>query len=95
MILVNGKPVDYSTLPESAQGTMQRYIEHGIPPGSFMEAVLSNDLKQTCERADFFNRYLLFEYVQWLYNYAPQNCFGSCENYRDWLNSFNTKEATL
>lgn len=89
-ILVNGLPVDYSTLPESAKGTMQRYIEHGIEPGSFLMAVLSNDLRGACERADSQNKHLLFEYVQWLYNYAPQGCWGDRATVSTWL----SKEVT-
>jgi hypothetical protein len=64
---------------------MKRYIEHGIEPGSFLMSVLRNDLKSACECADNQNRYLLFEYVSWLYNYAPQGCWGSREAVEEWI----------
>ncbi len=43
-VMVNGSPVDYSPLPEHMQDGMRRYIENGIEGGSFMMAVLCNDL---------------------------------------------------
>ena len=58
---------------------VQRYLEHGIRPGDFLTAVLCNDLKEACGRADFTNRYLLFDIVNWLYNEAPLGSWGSPE----------------
>lgn len=48
-------------------------------------AVLSNDLKEACGRADSFNRRILFEIVVWLYNNAPITCWGSPEKVDAWL----------
>jgi len=42
----------YEHLPEGLRGGMNRYIEHRVPPGNFLTAVLSNDLRRACERAD-------------------------------------------
>ena len=60
-ILVNGEQVDYSTLPVSAQDTMRRYLESGCPTGSFLQALLSNDLMDTYAKADNENRFLIFD----------------------------------
>lgn len=77
--------IDYSGLPESLQDGMRLYIEDRIPTGSFMLAVLSNDLLTACERADDVNRYRLFDIVDWLYNEAPRECWRSPEAVKTWL----------
>jgi len=64
-----------------------RYVEHGIEPGSFLKAVLCNDLVDACGRADVYNRRKLFEYVEWLYNEAPADCWGSEEKVLKWTRS--------
>ena len=60
-------------------GALRRYLDDGIKPGDFLTAVLSNDLKEACGRADDHNRHILFEYVSYLYNYCPKTCWGSRE----------------
>lgn len=84
-ILVNGLPIDYSSLPEHMQDGMRLYLENRIGPGSFLTSVLANDLRGACERADHINRYRLYDIVSWLYNYAPGNSWGSRESVNKWL----------
>lgn len=79
--------IDYSRLPEAAQGGMRRYIEHGIMPGSFLTAVLENDLSGSFGAADHINVLLIHNYVKWLYNYAPSPCWGSPEAVKEWAAS--------
>ena len=85
MKYVIGPEPDWSLIPEYMRGGLKRYIENGIEPGHFLAAVLQNDLRQACERADSTNMRLLFEYVQFLYNYAPSECWGSVVNYSGWI----------
>lgn len=72
-------------LPEHMRDGMQRYIEHGIPPGSFLAAVLSNDLRGAYERADYINQLVIGDYLRYLYSYAPQGCWGSPKSYHAWI----------
>ena len=60
------------------------YIVHGIHPGNFLSAVVSNDLMDAVARADEENQKLLVEYSTFLYNYAPIGCFGSKEAFLNW-----------
>ena len=69
--------MDFSKLPERMHGGIRRYIEHGIPPGHFLTAIICNDLREACARADEENRGLLFEYVGFFYNHAPIGCCSS------------------
>lgn len=90
MRLVN----DYDRAPEKFRGSLQRYIEQGIPPGGFLSAVICNDLKDACGRADHESRFMLFDLVSWLYNYAPSPCWGSPEKFKAYLTRFEqTAEA--
>ena len=50
----SAKP-DWSLIPEYMIGSLRRYIENGIEPGSFLSAVLCNDLRGACECADDTN----------------------------------------
>lgn len=72
-------------IPEHMRGGLARYIEHHIEPGSFLRAVLENDLKGAISYADSTNRFLLFDYVNYLYNDAPSVCWGSPEKVAAWL----------
>ena len=87
-ITVDGRPVDYAAgelLPRHMRSAMQRYIEDRIPPGSFLTAVLANDLMLALRRADDINSGRLHDYGVWLANYAPPACYGSPEAVRAWL----------
>lgn len=71
-------------LPVHMHGAISRYIAKGIPPGSFLTAVLSNDLMGAFGKADDENREALYEWVRFIYNYAPTGCHGSPEKVRAW-----------
>lgn len=71
-------------LPEHMRGGMERWITHGISPGSFLEAILSNDLAGAVSTADAVNIGLLGLYVQYLHHYAPAACWGSVANCEAW-----------
>ena len=76
--------LDQSGIPEYMHGALIRYICKGIPPGDFLEALLSNDLSGTYRRADSVNQTKVLEYIKFLYNYAPSGCWGSEDNYCEW-----------
>lgn len=90
---VNGRPIDYSGLPEHMQGAMRLYMERGIEPGSFLLAVLSNDLMGAIGRADSINKHRLNEYAMWLYNDAPSASFGSPEKVKQWITRLTRQEG--
>ena len=54
--------------------------------GSFLSALLSNNLRDTFVRADDINQQAIKTYVGFLYNYAPSGCRGSVEKFPGWLN---------
>lgn len=66
----------FTYVPPHTRGGIIRWIENGIPPGSFLEAVLENDLKQAFGNADEENSRHLRSIIAWFYNYAPTRCWG-------------------
>jgi len=64
-----------------------RYIEHGIPPGHFLSAVLTNDLSEAVSRADEQNLANLPAYIGFLYNEAPSGCWGSPKHFNEWMDA--------
>ena len=66
---------------------LELYINHRIKPGSFMTAVLANDLIEAVGKSDPRNIKNIPAYVYFLYIFAPPECFGSYEKVKAWLKS--------
>jgi hypothetical protein len=62
---------EYEIIPEMTRGSIMRYVEHGIQPGGFLTAVLSNDLYNATGRADRENLAALPAIVRWFANNCP------------------------
>lgn len=80
-------------IPAYMVGAAKRYILQGIPPGSFLTAVISNDLREAFARADDDNAAAMHGWVRFFFNYAPSGCWGSPERYSNWLAKFREQEA--
>ena len=76
--------INYEKLPELLRGGMQRYIEKGIIPGDFLQAVICNDLKESFGRADEGNIARMFDIVSFFYNEVPHHIWGSKERMTAW-----------
>lgn len=72
-------------LPEHLREGLADYILERVPPGDYLRAVLSNDLRGTFERGDDESIAGLQPTVSWLYNHAPARCWGSREGVASWL----------
>ena len=78
---------DYTRIPAHMQNTARLYIEQGIPPGSFLQAVICNDLFGAYRRADDINQAAMRDWVVFFYNEAPGDCWGSVERFSAWIAS--------
>ena len=47
--------INTSLVPKTLIDSLERYVEHHIKPGSFLRAVLENNLVEAVSRADFIN----------------------------------------
>lgn len=75
-------------IPEYMHDAIIRFYENGFPPGSFLSAVIDNDLKDACGRADDTNRHCLFNYIMWFYNEAPNGTWGFSGATSKWCKQF-------
>lgn len=82
-----GRPADWSLIPPQMIGGIRRYVEHGIAPGHFLSAVFCNDLVEAFNRADEWNTKMMKNYVAFLYNYLPGECWGSRARFDAWCKS--------
>lgn len=75
-------------IPALTQDALNRYIEHRCTPGSFLRAVLENDLTGAVLLADSENRKALIEITEAVWQRVPPSARGSLyavRNWCDWL----------
>jgi len=72
-------------IPTRMNGGLKRYVLEGVRPGDFLQAVISNDLKEACGRADEENMRNLPAYAAFLYNHFPVGSWGSPEAMEKWI----------
>lgn len=82
------KPDSYYPIREDLYGALERYFNHGIMPGSFLTAVLENDLCGSFGKADVSNIANLRNIVGYIYNHMPGNSWGSREKVQEYLKQF-------
>lgn len=76
-----------NNIPRSTKESLDRYVQHKIPTGGFLQAVLSNDLFSAMAKADSESSEALKHIVMYIYNELPSECWGSKEKVREFLNS--------
>ena len=62
-----------------SQATIERYIEYGIDPGGFLNALFSDKLTDTFQYADEFNRESIEYWVGFVFWEMPHDAVGSKE----------------
>ena len=78
-------------IPQRTKEALDRYVSERIPTGHFLQAVLSNNLREALGRADSENIIALFDIVKYCYNEIPSNCWGSPEAVKAWLEKVKEK----
>lgn len=76
--------MDYSRIPPATLETLQNWAKHGLEPGSFVMAVLENNLIEAVSRGDRFNLMALLEICAYVYNEMPVDSYGSPSIVREW-----------
>jgi hypothetical protein len=74
-------------------GSLERYLNHGIPCGSFLMAVLENNLMDAFGRADIGNTANMKNIVGYIYNHVPSNAWGSKERVAEYLKNLKSEGA--
>lgn len=86
------EPDAYYPIRDDWYGALERYLNHGIMPGSFMTAVLENNLVEAFGRADMDNEINMKNIVGYVYNHLPSNSWGSPQRVQDYLKQFHKGE---
>lgn len=75
----------WDTIPPGIREGLGAYFESGRPTGSFLQAVLENDLKNAILRADDLNMICIREIVRFVENHSPPFSHGSRERVVAWI----------
>lgn len=73
------------SLPSHMQEGAIGYVLLGWHPGSFLSAVLRNDLIDAATNADEQNKYALYAWAVFVYNAVPMPARGSQEAITKWV----------
>lgn len=85
-----------SEIPEQLREGIEAYITIGRPTGSFLQAVLSNDLADAIARADAASMRGIRSVLDYLRSeQVPPKCWGSAERVRTWLTLSATQRETI
>lgn len=71
-------------IPEHVKIAIDGYVDKGHPVGSFVYAVLCNDLFEAAVRADEYSQLCLSGICKYIYNLTPAPCWGSEQAVADW-----------
>ena len=66
----------YPGVPDSLMPGIKLWVEEGVKPGSFLQAVISNDLARAVQQADWESLPALKPLVDFIHNYLPASCHG-------------------
>ena len=75
----------FSPVPDHTREALERYFLYAFEPGSFVKAVLCNDLVSSVARADHFNKPAIAGIVEWIVNNAPDGSWGHEDYYKEWI----------
>ena len=92
MFRINASSFDAYAIPDHNHEGLLNYFNYGILPGSFLQAVLRNDLRDAYGRADYINRQFIGDIVSWLEMHAPSLSWGSEESVQAWVARFKEPE---
>lgn len=76
--------IDYTTIPGWVRSEIDEWAAIGTWPGTFVEAVLRNDLNDAFALAQEEQIAVLHSIVAYVYNYVPSPCWRSREKMLAW-----------
>lgn len=77
--------MNLTKIPVHMHQAVRDYIEHGLPPGDFLTAVLTNNLVEAVGRADDVNIHAIREWAHLLYWELPSDSWGSPAKIEAWI----------
>jgi hypothetical protein len=74
-------------IPDYMADHIKLYLKRGVPPGSFLTAVICNDLLGACMTADGLNIANLPAYAAYFYKEVSNDAWGSKEKMETYMNN--------
>ena len=73
-------------IPQHTKKALINWVKIGnqYDHGSFLTAIVSNDLMKSFSCADDLNLYSMLDIVKWMYNNLPISCYGSIKKMKEW-----------
>lgn len=81
-------PVDeevYLGVPPNIRGGLVRYVDNGLATGSFLTAVLTNNLLKAFATADSTSREAIATIVMFVEHTVPHVCRGTKNDFTSWI----------
>jgi hypothetical protein len=72
-------------IPDHMHHGIMMYVEHHIMPGSFLRAILANDIGRATGLADHVNINYLEAYIKFFAEYLDPDMWGSYEIVDAWI----------
>ena len=73
------------SVQEHIKKEINRFVEEGVVPGSFVKSIITNDLFSACVSDSSFTRRGLYDTVIYLHENSPNKCRGSEGNFWNWI----------
>jgi len=83
---LRGRP-EYKDIPQGVYDSMVRYVVNHLLPGSFLKAVIENDLMQAIAYADDDSLRSMRAISKFFWNHTPNDCWGSTERFKAHIES--------
>lgn len=74
-----------ANVPVDLADSLAAYVSRHLPPGAFLAAVLSNDLREAVLRADPRSMAAMKQIVNWVVWEVPSGAWGSREKVAAWI----------
>lgn len=82
-------------IPPATLESIRSYVEDGIPPGDFLYAVLTHNLREAFARADEENTAAMRDIVVFCWAEIPAECWGNSEKVSAWMKKKAKEEPPL
>jgi len=82
-------------IPQHTVEALDNYFLRGWQPGGFLTSILTNDLYGAVRSADYANKHVIYEIVQWLTlePIVPKDSWGHEKHVSNWLRDVDNRRT--
>ena len=86
---------EYTKIPQNIKDSLLRYLQFGCPPGSFLTAVLANDLRGALGNADKESLNALKPIWLFTVNAMPGLAVGTYDDVSRWIGNETLRQEAM